>query len=174
MSLRIATRRINALPDRMGSRTMGGAARGDRFSGCYVLRLELLEQRVLLALGANIPASTLADLPVSDQSAISSAIGQNQSEYHAVCGAAGVTLANPANAFTAQVQSGALQVSAGLNTWDMALAGLSYGGPVQPVEPPQTSVNGNRVDSNYGSIDEWFVNGPGGLEQGFEDRKSVV
>ncbi len=33
--------------------------------------------------------------------------------------------------------------------------------------PRKTSVNGNRVDSNYGTIDEWYVNGPGGLEQGF-------
>ena len=78
-----------------------------------------------------------------------------------------MSLANPANGFTAQVQSGTLQVSAGLDTWDMTLAGLSYGGVVQPVGTAQTSVNGNRVDSNYGSIDKWFVNGPGGLEQGF-------
>ena len=78
-----------------------------------------------------------------------------------------MTLANPANGFTAQVQSGALQVSAGSDTWDMSLVGLGYGGAVQPVGTAQTSVNGNRVDCNYGTIDEWYVNGPGGLEQGF-------
>ena len=76
-------------------------------------------------------------------------------------------MANPANGFTAQVQSGALQVSAGSDTWDMSLAGLGYGGAVQPVGTAQTSANGNRVDCNYGTIDEWYVNGPGGLEQGF-------
>ena len=76
-------------------------------------------------------------------------------------------MANPANGFTAQVQSGALQVSAGSDTWDMSLDGLGYGGAVQPVGTAQTSANGNRVDCNYGSIDEWYVNGPGGLEQGF-------
>ena len=77
-------------------------------------------------------------------------------------------MTNPANGFTAQVQqSGALQVSTGSDTWDMALAGLSLGGAVQPVGAAQTSASGNRVDCNYGTIDEWFVNGPGGLEQGF-------
>ena len=111
--------------------------------------------------------TTLADLPVAAQHAISSAIGQDQSAYHAASGAAGVTLANPANGFTAQVQSGALHVSAGSDTWDMSLVGLGYGGAVQPVGTAQTSVNGNRVDCNYGTIDEWYVNGPGGLEQGF-------
>ncbi len=36
----------------------------------------------------------------------------------------------------------------------------------------ETSVNGNRVDCNYGTIDEWYINGPGGLEQGFNVRRS--
>ena len=49
----------------------------------------------------------------------------------------------------------------------MSLAGLGYGGAVQPVGTAETSANGNRVDCNYGTIDEWYVNGPGGLEQGF-------
>ena len=78
-----------------------------------------------------------------------------------------MTLANPANGFTAQVQSGALQVSAGSDTWDMSLLGLGYGGAVQPVGTAQTSASGNRVDINYGTVDEWYFNGPGGLEQGF-------
>ena len=110
---------------------------------------------------------TLADLPVAAQHAVSSAIGQDQSAYHAASAAAGVSLANPANGFTAQLQSGALHVSAGSDTWDMSLLGLGYGGAVQPVGTAKTSTNGNRVDCNYGAIDEWYVNGPGGLEQGF-------
>jgi hypothetical protein len=134
------------------------------------LRLELLEDRRLLTVGLEPGAGqsqTLADLPVAAQHAISSAIGQDQSAYHAASVAAGATLANPANGFTAQVQSGALHVSAGLDAWDMSLAGLGYGGVIQPVGAAQTSVNGNRVDCNYGAIDEWYINGPGGLEQGF-------
>ena len=110
---------------------------------------------------------TVSDLPTAAQHAISSAIGQDQSAYHATSGAAGVSLDNPANGFAAEVQSGTLRISAGLDTWNMSLAGLGYGGAVQPVGIAQTSANGNRVDCNYGTIDEWYVNGPGGLEQGF-------
>ena len=48
---------------------------------------------------------TLADLPAAAQHTISSAMGQDQAVYHAVSCAAGVTLANAANGFTAVVQS---------------------------------------------------------------------
>ena len=126
------------------------------------LFLEPLENRCLLSGG-----TTLADLPAAAQNAISSAIGQDQSAYHAAPSAAGVGLANPANGFTAQLRAGALQVATGADMWDMALVGLGYGGAVQPVGTVQTSANGNRVDLNYASIDEWYVNGPVGLEQGF-------
>jgi len=117
------------------------------------LLCEALEARTLLSVGLAQAGSaaqqqTLADLPVAAQHAISSAIGQDQSAYHAESAAAGVTLANPANGFTARVQSGALQVSAGSDTWDMSLVGLGYGGAMQPVGTATTTTNGNRVDCN--------------------------
>ncbi|MGA2253266.1 MAG: GH25 family lysozyme, partial [Thermoguttaceae bacterium] len=133
---------------------------------------EALEARTLLSVGlAQVGSAahhqTLADLPVLAQQAISSAIGQDEAAYHAASAAAGLTLANPANGYTARLQSGALQVSTGSDTWDMSLVGLGYGGAMQPVGTAKTSANGNRVDCNYGPIDEWYVNGPSGLEQGF-------
>ncbi|MGA2069258.1 MAG: IPT/TIG domain-containing protein [Thermoguttaceae bacterium] len=73
----------------------------------------------------------------------------------------------PGSIIDAQVRSGDLQVSAGSDTWDMSLVGLGYGGAVQPVGTAETSANGDRVDCDYGAIDEWYLNGPGGLEQGF-------
>ena len=148
---------------RKHQKSSGDRRRHGEVRAAYQSRLgfEPLEDRRLLSV------ATLADLPVAAQHAISSAIGQDQSVYYAASGAAGVTLANPANGFTAQVQAGALHIATGSDTWDMSLAGLGYGGAVQPVGTAQTSVNGNRVDSNYATIDEWYINGPGGLEQGF-------
>ncbi len=121
----------------------------------------------MLSAGAAPQDLTVAGLPIAAQQVVSSAIGQDELAYHAASGAAGVTLANPANAFVVQVQSGTLLVSAGSDTWNMSLAGLGYGGALQPVGIAQTSADGNRVDCNYGTVDEWYVNGPGGLEQGF-------
>jgi hypothetical protein len=136
------------------------------------LLCEALEARTLLSVGlcqASSPTQqqTLEGLPAAAQHAISSAIGQDQSAYHAASAAGGASLANPANGFTAQVQAGVLRVSAGSDTWEMSLMGLGCGGAIQPVGTAKTTVNGNRVDCSYGTIDEWYVNGPGGLEQGF-------
>ena len=47
------------------------------------------------------------------QLAVSAAIGRDQAAYHAAASAQGFTLANPANGFTASVQSGALAISSG-------------------------------------------------------------
>src|SRR5208283_5553494 len=65
------------------------------------LLCETLEVRALLSAGGAAKQS-LTDLPLAAQQAISSDIGQDQSAYHAAANAAGVSLANPANAFTAQ------------------------------------------------------------------------
>ena len=78
------------------------------------LLCEALEARTLLSVGlaGGLQAATaaqqqtLADLPVAAQHAVSSAIGQDQSAYHAASAAAGVSLANPANGFTAQCSRG--------------------------------------------------------------------
>ena len=91
-------------------------------------------------------SQSLADLPVAAQQSISSAIGQDQPAYHVASAATGVTMANPANDFTAQVQSGALQISTGSDTWDMSLYGLGYGDVVQSVGTVQTAISSNRVD----------------------------
>ncbi len=76
-------------------------------------------------------------------------------------------MVNSVNGFTASVQSGTLQVSVGPDTFDMALAGLDYGLAPQSLGTALTTASGNRVDLNYGTLDEWYVNGPVGLEQGF-------
>ena len=49
----------------------------------------------------------------------------------------------------------------------MALGGSAMAGRCNRWGRAETSANGNRVDCNYGTIDEWYVNGPVGLEQGF-------
>ncbi len=145
-----------------------GGLRYHRRLGCEALEVRTLLSVALAPTAASAAQhETLSSLPLAAQQSISTAIGQDQAAYHATSAAAGLNLTNAANAFTAQLHSGALQVSAGSNTWDMSLVGLGFGGATKPVGTPQTSANSNRVDFNYGAIDEWYVNGPQGLEQGF-------
>ena len=112
-------------------------------------------------------SQTLADMPMASQYAISAAIGNDQAAYHAATCPGGFALANPANGFTAQLQSGVLHLSAGADTWAMSLESVNLDGAMQPVKAARVSAAGNRVDCNYGSIKAWYVNGPDGLQQGF-------
>ena len=125
----------------------------------------MLEQRRLLSVASR--SQTWADLPIAAQQATSAAIGQDQPAYHATFETSGVSLVNTANGFTAQLRAGTVVVSAGLDTWSMSLKAMDYGACAQSLGSLQTLTSGNRVNCNYGAIDEWYVNGPGGLEQGF-------
>ena len=110
---------------------------------------------------------TLADLSVVAQGAISTAIGRDQVQYHATAGAEGLSLTNPAHGFTARLQSGALHIVSGADTWKMSLERFGYGSAMQAVGAPAVKSSDNRVDCAYGGIAAWYVNGPVGLEQGF-------
>ena len=44
---------------------------------------------------------------------------------------------------------------------------VGYGSATQPLPAASAHAANNRVDYDYGSVDEWFVNGPWGLQQGF-------
>ena len=153
-------------------RSHSGCRRGALNRSRRRASIETLEDRQLLsvALGTSAgfgKAQTLADLPVTAQSAVSAAIGRDQAAYHAAASAQGFTLANPANGFTASVQSGVLAISSGADRWDMTLDGLGYDGAIGPVGTATVKAAGNRVDASYASVDAWYVNGPQGLEQGF-------
>jgi hypothetical protein len=52
-------------------------------------------------------------------------------------------------------------------TWGLSLLGWGRPGDRMPVEPVQPSPHEDRVDYWRDSIDEWYVNTPAGLEQGF-------
>jgi hypothetical protein len=148
----------------VGSKQTTPRRQGNRSTAPRLQRrlvVDRLEQRQLLTVA-------LTSLPAAAQGAISAAIGQDQEVYRAVDSGAEVSLVNPASGFTAQLRSGALHVVAGADTWDMALVGLGRGDKLAPVGTSQTSVHDNRIDCNYGVIDEWYLNGPAGLEQGFD------
>src|SRR3974377_2422805 len=100
-----SARRTNRRGSSLPGKTRGRSLYHRRLLG------EALEARMLLSIGTSSAAQslTLTDLPVAEQAAISAAIGRDQAAYHAASAASGVTLANAANGFTAQLQSGALQ-----------------------------------------------------------------
>ena len=138
-----------------------------------VLRLEPLEDRRLLAgtAAAGGQSQTLADLPVAAQYAVSASLGKDMADYRAAADAVGWTVANPANNFSAEFRPEGFCLSAGADDWRMSLREVGYGAAAQTLPAAQLSAHDNRVDYDYGLIDEWYVNGPLGLQQGFTVRQ---
>jgi len=50
----------------------------------------------------------------------------------------------------------------------VSVTGYGYEGDVRPVEPAEPQAEKERVEYRRGPVTEWYVNRPGGLEQGFE------
>ena len=48
------------------------------------------------------------------------------------------------------------------------MTGYGYEGDVRPLEPAEPQAEKERVEYRRGPVTEWYVNRPGGLEQGFE------
>lgn len=57
--------------------------------------------------------------------------------------------------------------SAGGWQWGMSLLSYGYGKRIQPVEPAELVVGDNRIEYRRGTLTEWYVNEPRGIEQGF-------
>jgi hypothetical protein len=51
--------------------------------------------------------------------------------------------------------------------WGLRLVGFGRPAALMRVGPPALSARENRIDYERGAIDEWYVNDPDGLEQGF-------
>jgi trimeric autotransporter adhesin len=158
--------------------------RKDPRAGLRVLRLEPLEDRRLLS--AVVPAASSRELttaaaaslaarlsvvPLSAQYAISAALGKDQAAYHATLQDRGFTLANAANSFSARLQSNVTSITAGPNELDMSLKQIGRGDALVTVALPKVTADSNRVDADFGTVDQWYVNGPGGLQQGFTVRQ---
>jgi hypothetical protein len=59
------------------------------------------------------------------------------------------------------------RLSSGSDIWSMDLAQVGRGGTTEAVGAATVQGQQNRVTYDYGSVSQWFVNGPPGLEQGF-------
>ncbi len=76
---------------------------------------------------------------------------------------------NPEAGYDAYVTESGVSIVVNDNTYvSLSLQSLGYGGAMQPVGPGE--VNGDKQTISLmrsGGVREWYVNGPGGLEQGF-------
>jgi hypothetical protein len=109
----------------------------------------------------------IARLPMAAQASISQALGRNDGAYHAVAGDGGVRAENARHDLTARFSAAGVEVSSENERLTLALRAYGYGDALRPVVGAEPQAEANRVVYRRGPLDEWYVNGPLGLEQGF-------
>jgi hypothetical protein len=108
-------------------------------------------------------------LPAAARGAVSRGLGAEQQSYWAQSVAAGaIALRNPAQRLSASVSASRLSVT-GTHGLNFELSGLGVGrnATVLPQSLSAARIARNRVTRSAGGIEEWFANGPLGIEQGF-------
>lgn len=111
--------------------------------------------------------TTLADLSLPAQFAISEALGRDQTGYHLTPTAAGFRAEHPDQALAADFDAAGLDLRAGGEHWRLTLAAYGYGDRLSAVEPAQPQAEANHLEYQRGPLTEWYRHGPLGLQQGF-------
>jgi FG-GAP repeat len=118
--------------------------------------------------------ASLSSFPVRAQASVSAAVGRDISSYQAHVTGTGVEVVNVRHKLTSAFNSQGIEVRLGNAHWGMRLRGYGYGDEIKVVEVIAPQVSFNRVEYRRGSLTEWYVNGPMGLEQGFTINEPPV
>jgi hypothetical protein len=106
-------------------------------------------------------------LPRAAQSSISAALGRDIPDYVARAQGTGFEAQNLRHRLAVDFTSAGVAVRRGGASWELALRAYGYSGRLKAVGEVAPRANANRVEYRRGSLTEWYVNGPLGLEQGF-------
>ena len=109
----------------------------------------------------------LSSLPAEAQASVSAALGRDQWTYHAKEQGEGWRLANPKHSLRADFTARGVEIQTGAVRFGLRLSGLGRGARVEEMIAGTPKAKANRVEYRRGTLTEWYVNGPLGLEQGF-------
>jgi hypothetical protein len=114
----------------------------------------------------------LLSLPLAAHGPVSAAIGADQRSYRVSTGGGLLHAANPAQHMRAQFGRGGMSVSSGATLVRLSLRAAGYGTSLTALGEVTPSGNANRVTYAHPGVEEWYANGPLGLEQGFTIPKA--
>ncbi len=109
----------------------------------------------------------LASLPAEAKASISGALGRDQRDYHAKRVGEGWRLDNPKHGLQAAFTARGVEVRKGAARFGLQLTGVGRGARLEALSAGTPEAKANRIEYRRGSLTEWYVNGPLGLEQGF-------
>ena len=113
-------------------------------------------------------------VPLAARDPISAALGAEQPTYHVRRHAGGLVAASKAQRLHASFGRNGVSLRSGGSRLGLRLAGVGYGSSLAAVEEVAPHARANRVSYAHPGIDEWFANGPAGLEQGFTLARAPI
>lgn len=109
----------------------------------------------------------ISSLPPAAQASISGVLGRDDHSYHVVREGKGLHTENQKHRLSANFTSQGVQVRSGRARWGLTFSSYGYGDKLRPLKAVAPEAAANRVEYRRGTVTEWYVNGPVGLEQGF-------
>ena len=112
-------------------------------------------------------AAGISTLPLPAQAAISQALGRDDQAYRAVATDAGFRVENARHDLSARFSAAGVEVSSADDRLTLSLRAYGYGDALRRVADAEPQAEANRIVYRRGTLSEWYLNGPLGLEQGF-------
>jgi hypothetical protein len=109
----------------------------------------------------------LTSLPAAARGPISAALGQDEPTYRVL----GLDARNPAQRLRVDFSRAGVALASGSTHFQLSLLAYGHGGALERVARVSPEVQANRVSYPHTGIDEWYANGPLGLEQGFDVQR---
>jgi hypothetical protein len=126
--------------------------------------------------GASAPAGAAHDafgrLPLPAKAPISKTLGRDDRSFHASAAAGGFTIANDRQRLAASFGRQGVLMHSGGESFGLSLRSWGYGSSLSDLDAVSPHARANRVSYRHGALEEWWVNGPVGLEQGFTVRSA--
>ena len=123
---------------------------------------------------SSVPQRSIAALPPAARAAASAAIGAGHRAFRVdPLGAGAFAASNAEQQLSARFTRRGVTVSSHGLRISLRLRALGYGGSLETVAPVTPKASGNRVTYAHAGVNEWYANGPLGLEQGFTVQRSA-
>ncbi len=108
----------------------------------------------------------LSRVPLAARGPLSAALGRHEPGYRVV----GLRTHNAVQGLGATFSRAGVRVTSASTRVGMRLVNYGHAGALRTLGTVAPRASDNRVDYAHSGVDEWYVNGPLGLEQGFDVR----
>ena len=115
----------------------------------------------------------LESLPVAAQGPVSAALGAEGQAYRVSRMGGRFTASSPGQHLSTSFTRSGVSVRSGTTNVRLSLLAVGYGSALVPLARVRPSAHANRILYRHPGLDEWYANGPLGLEQGFTVARAL-